>query len=308
MLYLSVPELIAEAANFVPAIKDAGVETTFERLSSIQDQVLVVKYGGNAMTDETLQQQFARDVALLTAMGVPVVVVHGGGPQIDAMLKRVGIEGQFIQGMRVTDADTMSIVDGVLCGNVQGQIVNLINQAGKSYGVRAVGMSGKDGRMVRVKRMCLPDVQNPEVEHDIGLVGEVIGVDTALIENLLDGDFLPVISPIAADDQGVTHNVNADVAAGEIACAMHANKLMLLTNIKGVLDKQGELIANIDSASATALKADGTLYGGMLPKIDSALDAAQRGVGAVHIVDGRVPHVLLQCLLTDADVGTAIRV
>ena len=308
MLYLSVPELIAEAANFVPAIKDAGVETTFERLSSIQDQVLVVKYGGNAMTDETLQQQFAQDVALLTAMGVPVVVVHGGGPQIDAMLKRVGIEGQFIQGMRVTDADTMSIVDGVLCGNVQGQIVNLINQAGKSYGVRAVGMSGKDGRMVRVKRMCLPDVQNPEVEHDIGLVGEVIGVDTALIENLLDGDFLPVISPIAADDQGVTHNVNADVAAGEIACAMHANKLMLLTNIKGVLDKQGELIANIDSASAAALKADGTLYGGMLPKIDSALDAAQRGVGAVHIVDGRVPHVLLQCLLTDADVGTAIRV
>ena len=308
MLYLSVPELIAEAANFVPAIKDAGVETTFERLSSIQDQVLVVKYGGNAMTDETLQQQFARDVALLTAMGVPVVVVHGGGPQIDAMLKRVGIEGQFIQGMRVTDADTMGVVDGVLCGNVQGQIVNLINQAGKSYGVRAVGMSGKDGRMVRVKRMHLPDVQNPEIEHDIGLVGEVIGVDTALIENLLDGDFLPVISPIAADDQGVTHNVNADVAAGEIACAMHANKLMLLTNITGVLDKQGELIANIDSASAAALKADGTLYGGMLPKIDSALDAAQRGVGAVHIVDGRVPHVLLQCLLTDADVGTAIRV
>ena len=308
MLYQSIPELIAEAANFVPAIKDAGVEATFERLSSIQDQVLVVKYGGNAMTDEALQQQFAQDVALLTAMGVPVVVVHGGGPQIDAMLKRVGIEGQFIQGMRVTDADTMGIVDGVLCGNVQGQIVNLINQAGKSYGVRAVGMSGKDGRMVRVKRMRLPDVQNPEIEHDIGLVGEVIGVDTALIENLLDGDFLPVISPIAADDQGVTHNVNADVAAGEIACAMHANKLMLLTNIKGVLDKQGELIANIDSASAAALKADGTLYGGMLPKIDSALDAAQRGVGAVHIVDGRVPHVLLQCLLTDADVGTAIRV
>ena len=308
MLYQSIPELIAEAANFVPAIKEAGVEATFERLSQIQDQVLVVKYGGNAMTDETLQQQFAQDVALLTAMGVPVVVVHGGGPQIDSMLKRVGIEGQFIQGMRVTDADTMSIVDGVLCGNVQGQIVNLINQAGKSYGVRAVGMSGKDGRMVRVKRMRLADVQNPDIEHDIGLVGEVIGVDTALIENLLDGDFLPVVSPIAADDQGVTHNVNADVAAGEIACAMHANKLMLLTNIKGVLDKQGELIANIDSASAAALKADGTLYGGMLPKIDSALDAAQRGVGAVHIVDGRVPHVLLQCLLTDADVGTAIRV
>ena len=306
MLYLSVPELIAEAAKFVPAIKSAGVTATSERLTQLQDKKIVVKYGGNAMTDETLQQQFAQDVALLTAMGVPVVVVHGGGPQIDAMLKRVGIEGQFVQGMRVTDADTMSIVDGVLCGNVQGQIVNLINQAGKSYGVRAVGISGKDGRMIRVKKMLLPDVQNPEIQHDIGLVGEVIGVDAAPIDALLDAEFLPVVSPIAADDQGVTHNVNADVAAGEIAVAVRANKLMLLTNIKGVLDKASALIPTINTASAAALKADGTLYGGMLPKIDSALDAAQRGVGAVHIVDGREPHVLLQCLLTDADVGTAI--
>ena len=306
MLYLSVPELIAEAAKFVPAIKSAGVTVTSERLTQLQDKKIVVKYGGNAMTDETLQQQFAQDVALLTAMGVPVVVVHGGGPQIDAMLKRVGIEGQFVQGMRVTDADTMSIVDGVLCGNVQGQIVNLINQAGKSYGVRAVGISGKDGRMIRVKKMLLPDVQNPEIQHDIGLVGEVIGVDAAPIDALLDAEFLPVVSPIAADDQGVTHNVNADVAAGEIAVAVRANKLMLLTNIKGVLDKASTLIPTINTASAAALKADGTLYGGMLPKIDSALDAAQRGVGAVHIVDGREPHVLLQCLLTDADVGTAI--
>ena len=306
MLYLSVPELIAEAAKFVPAIKSAGVTATSERLTQLQDKKIVVKYGGNAMTDEILQQQFAQDVALLTAMGVPVVVVHGGGPQIDAMLKRVGIEGQFVQGMRVTDADTMSIVDGVLCGNVQGQIVNLINQAGKSYGVRAVGISGKDGRMIRVKKMLLSDVQNPEIQHDIGLVGEVIGVDAAPIDALLDAEFLPVVSPIAADDQGVTHNVNADVAAGEIAVAVRANKLMLLTNIKGVLDKASALIPTINTASAAALKADGTLYGGMLPKIDSALDAAQRGVGAVHIVDGREPHVLLQCLLTDADVGTAI--
>lgn len=306
MLYLSVPELIAEAAKFVPAIKSAGVTATSERLTQLQDKKIVVKYGGNAMTDEILQQQFAQDVALLTAMGVPVVVVHGGGPQIDAMLKRVGIEGQFVQGMRVTDADTMSIVDGVLCGNVQGQIVNLINQAGKSYGVRAVGISGKDGRMIRVKKMLLPDVQNPEIQHDIGLVGEVIGVDAAPIDALLDAEFLPVVSPIAADDQGVTHNVNADVAAGEIAVAVRANKLMLLTNIKGVLDKASMLIPTINTDSAAALKADGTLYGGMLPKIDSALDAAQRGVGAVHIVDGREPHVLLQCLLTDTDVGTAI--
>ena len=162
--------------------------------------------------------------------------------------------------------------------------------------------------MIRVKKMLLPDLNDPAVQHDIGLVGEVIGVDSAPIDALLAAEFLPVVSPIAADDHGVTHNVNADVAAGEIAVAVRAHKLMLLTNIKGVLDKQGELIAHIDSASADALKADGTLYGGMLPKIDSALDAAQRGVGAVHIVDGRVPHVLLQCLLTDAAVGTAISV
>ncbi len=308
MLYLSLPELIAEAGALVPAIKSAGTTATSERLNQIQDSKIVVKYGGNAMTDETLQQQFAQDVALLTAMGVDIVVVHGGGPQIDAMLKRVGIEGQFIQGMRVTDADTMAIVDGVLCGNVQGQIVNLINQAGKSYGVRAIGLSGKDGRMVRVKKLLLPDVQDASIQHDIGLVGDVIGVDAAPVDALLAGEFVPVISPVAADDNGVTHNVNADVAAGEIACALRARKLMLLTNIKGVLDKQGELITDIDSASAAALKADGTLYGGMLPKIDSALDAASRGVGAVHIVDGREPHVLLQCLLTDAAVGTKISV
>lgn len=308
MLYLSVPELIAEAAQLVPAIKDAGITVMSERLMQLQDQTIVVKYGGNAMTDESLQQQFAQDVALLTAMGIAVVVVHGGGPQIDAMLKRVGIEGQFVQGMRVTDVDTMSIVDGVLCGNVQGQIVNLINQAGKSYGVRAMGLSGKDGRMIRVKKMLLPDLSDPSVQHDIGLVGEVVGVDSAPLDALLAAEFLPVVSPIAADDHGVTHNVNADVAAGEIAVAVRAHKLMLLTNIKGVLDKRGELIAHIDSTSADAFKADGTLYGGMLPKIDSALDAAKRGVGAVHIVDGRVPHVLLQCLLTDAAVGTAISV
>ena len=308
MLYLSIPELITEAAQLVPAIKTAGVSATSERLNQLQDKTIVVKYGGNAMTDTLLQQQFAQDVALLSAMGVDMLVVHGGGPQIDAMLKRVGIEGQFIQGMRVTDADTMTIVDGVLCGNVQGQIVNLINQAGKSFGVRAVGVSGKDGRMIRVKKLLLPDAQDASVQHDIGLVGDVVGVDTAVLDALIEAEFVPVVSPIAADDAGVSHNVNADVAAGEIACAVRAHKLMLLTNIKGVLDKQGELITEIDGARADALKADGTLYGGMLPKIDSALDAAKRGVGAVHIVDGREPHILLQSLLSDAAVGTKISV
>lgn len=308
MLYSSIPELIDEAAKFVPEIKALGVTAVTERLNELQSRKIVVKYGGNAMTDEALQLQFAQDVALLSAMGVPIVVVHGGGPQINAMLARVGIEGQFVQGMRVTDADTMQIVDGVLCGNVQGQIVNLINQAGKSFGTRAVGVSGKDGRMVRVKKLLLPDADDAGRQHDIGFVGDVVGVDTALIDALLAAEFIPVVSPIAADDAGQVFNVNADVIAGEVACALRAGKLMLLTNIKGVLDKSGELINDIDSARAGALKADGTLYGGMLPKIDSALDAAQRGVGAVHIVDGREPHVLLKCLLTDAAVGTAIRV
>ena len=185
MLELPLSELILEAAQRVPAIKTAGVAATSERLNQLQDTIILVKYGGNAMTDVALQQQFAQDVALLSAMGVDMVVVHGGGPQIDAMLKRVGIEGQFIQGMRVTDNDTMAIVDGVLCGNVQGQIVNLINQAGKSYGVRAVGVSGKDGRMIRVKKLLLTDAQDASVQHDIGLVGDVVGVDTAVIDALL---------------------------------------------------------------------------------------------------------------------------
>lgn len=308
MLHLSISELITEAAQWVPAIKTAGVVATSERLSLLQDKKIVVKYGGNAMTDVTLQQQFAQDVALLTAMGVDIVVVHGGGPQIDAMLKQVGIEGQFTQGMRVTDAATMNIVDAVLCGNVQGQIVNLINQAGKSYGVRAIGLSGKDGRMIRVKKLMLEDIHDANVQHDIGWVGDIIGIDTAPIDALIAAEFVPVISPVAANDMGINHNVNADVAAGEIACALHAEKLMLLTNIKGVLDQQGELITHINAASAASLKADGTLYGGMLPKIDAALDSAARGVGAVHIVDGRESHILLKALLTDAAVGTAISV
>ncbi|MGL4766894.1 MAG: acetylglutamate kinase [Formosimonas sp.] len=306
MLNLALTELLTEALRAVPQLQQAGLDAALLRVNALRDQTIVVKYGGNAMTDEVLQAQFAYDVALLNAMGVHVVVVHGGGPQIDHMLERVGKTGEFIQGMRVTDVETMTIVEGVLAGNVQGQVVNLINHAGRSYGVRAVGVSGRDGRMIRVKKLLLTDAQNPAVQHDIGQVGEVVAVDTALIDALLAADFVPVISPISADEHDVTHNVNADVIASEVACALKAAKLMLLTNIKGVLDKQGELIPALNAPQIDGLVSDGTLYGGMLPKIASALDAAQRGVAAVHIADGRVAHGLLLALLSDAAVGTSI--
>lgn len=303
MLNLSVSELMAEVAQHLP---NFNFDVAAQRLQQLRDQTIVVKYGGNAMTDVNLQQQFAYDVALLKAMGVNVVVVHGGGPQIDAMLERVGKKGEFIQGMRVTDAETMTIVEGVLAGNVQGQVVGLINRAGHAYGVRAVGVSGRDGRMIRVKKLYVTDLKDATIQHDIGQVGDVVAVDTALIDALLNADFVPVISPISADELDVTHNVNADVIASEVACALKAAKLMLLTNIKGVLDKQSELIPALNSTQIETLISDGTLYGGMLPKIASALDAATRGVVAVHIADGRVAHGLLLALLSDAAVGTKI--
>ena len=306
MLNLAVTELLSEVAEHVPELKAFGIDAAATHVSALCDQTIVVKYGGNAMTDETLQQQFAYDVALLKAMGINVVVVHGGGPQIDAMLQRVGKQGEFIQGMRVTDAETMTIVEGVLAGNVQGQVVGLINHAGHAYGVRAVGISGRDGRMVKVKKLLLTDLKDASIQHDIGQVGDVVSVDTAAVDALLAADFIPVISPISTDENNVTYNVNADVVASEIACALKAAKLMLLTNIKGVLDKQGDLIPELNPASIQTLIDDGTLYGGMLPKIASALDAAQRGVAAVHITDGRVAHGLLLALLSSAAVGTQI--
>lgn len=307
---LTLKKILSNSITNKPSLDplNRDINTTTLHISALQKKIIVVKYGGNAMTDETLQQQFAFDIAFLKTLGIKIVVVHGGGPQIDNMLERVGKKSSFIQGMRVTDAETMDIVEGVLAGNVQGQIVGLINQSGLEHNVRAVGISGKDGRMVQVKKLYLPDLHNASIQHDIGQVGDVLTINTSLVDTLLNADFIPVVSPITCDDTNTSYNVNADVIASELACALKAEKLMLLTNIKGVLDKSNELIPSLNKITIQALINDGTLYGGMLPKIDSALNAAQRGVSAVHILDGRVAHGLLLALLSDTAVGTTITI
>ena len=266
-------------------------------------KTIVVKYGGNAMTDEKLKQSFARDVVLLKLVGMNPVVVHGGGPQIDDMLKRVGKDGKFIQGMRVTDAETMAVVEMVLGGQVNKEIVNLISQNGG----RAVGLTGKDGNFIRAKKLLIPSQVNPEQLIDIGLVGDIVAIDPSLISLLDSGDFIPVIAPIGVGEQNETYNINADVVAGKIAEILKAEKLVMLTNTPGVLDKDGKLLTGITPKQVDDMVADGTLSGGMLPKIGSALDAARSGVKAVHIIDGRVEHALLLEILTDDGVGTLIK-
>ncbi|MBP8867092.1 MAG: acetylglutamate kinase [Propionivibrio sp.] len=271
-------------------------------IKRFHSKTIVVKYGGNAMTDEHLKQCFARDVVLLRLVGMKVVVVHGGGPQIENMLTRVGKKGEFIQGMRVTDSETMEIVEMVLGGQVNKDVVNLINQAGGC----AVGLTGKDGNTILAKKLLLPNKDKPEEMFDIGLVGDITHVNPALISHLQSG-FIPVIAPIGVGEEGETYNINADVVAGKIAETLQAEKLVLLTNTAGVLDKNGKLVTNVTPAQIDALVADGTLYGGMLPKISSALEAAQNGVKQVHIIDGRVEHALLLEILTNHGVGTMIR-
>ena len=271
-------------------------------IKRFHSKTIVVKYGGNAMTDEHLKQCFARDVVLLRLVGMKVVVVHGGGPQIENMLTRVGKKGEFIQGMRVTDSETLEIVEMVLGGQVNKDVVNLINQAGGC----AVGLTGKDGNTILAKKLLLPNKDKPEEMFDIGLVGDITRVNPALISHLQSG-FIPVIAPIGVGEEGETYNINADVVAGKIAETLQAEKLVLLTNTAGVLDKNGKLVTNVTPAQIDALVADGTLYGGMLPKISSALEAAQNGVKQVHIIDGRVEHALLLEILTNHGVGTMIR-
>ena len=275
---------------------------TLPYLQALQGKVLVVKYGGNAMTEPALQQAFADDIVLLQALGMHPVVVHGGGPQIDAALKLVGKEGQFVQGMRVTDAQTMQVVQWVLLGQVQAELVGLITQAGG----RAVGLSGRDGGLIRAQKMLLTDATNPSKKHDIGQVGEVVAVQEDVIWDLIEAGYIPVISPVGADAQNTSFNVNADVVAGKVAAALEAEKLLLLTNISGVLDQDKNLIRALTPEKIAALAADGTISGGMLPKLQGALDAAHCGVKAVHILDGRVPHAMLQAVLTDEPCGTAI--
>ncbi|MDO8958730.1 MAG: acetylglutamate kinase [Rhodocyclaceae bacterium] len=267
------------------------------------DKTIVIKYGGNAMTEPALKEGFARDVVLLKLVGMNPVVVHGGGPQIEDLLKRVGKQGQFIQGMRVTDEETMDIVEMVLGGQVNKEIVALINQ----HGGKAVGLTGQDGNFIRAKKLLLPNKDNPEELIDIGSVGEITAIDPTLIAFLDTGDFIPVIAPIGVGPRGETYNINADVVAGKIAEVLGAEKLVLLTNTPGVLNKAGELLTGITPRDIDAMVADGTLSGGMLPKIGSALDAARSGVKSVHIIDGRVEHALLLEILTDEGVGTLIK-
>ena len=286
-----------------PAQQAAILAEALPYIKRFHGKTIVVKYGGNAMTDEHLKQCFARDVVLLKLVGLNVVVVHGGGPQIENLLSRVGKKGEFIQGMRVTDAETMEVVEMVLGGQVNKDVVNLINHAGG----KAVGLTGKDGNMIRAKKLMLPNKDNPEDLIDVGQVGDIVQIDPSLIGHLESGNFIPVIAPIGVGKDGETYNINADVVAGKVAEILKAEKLVLLTNTPGVLDKDGQLITGITPKQIDDMVEDGTLSGGMLPKIGSALDAARNGVKSVHIIDGRVEHALLLEILTDHGVGTMIK-
>ena len=266
-------------------------------------KTIVIKYGGNAMTDPALKADFAADVVLLKLVGMHPIVVHGGGPQIENALQRLGKKGEFIQGMRVTDEETMEVVEWVLAGEVQQDIVGLINQAGG----KAVGLTGRDGGMIRAQKLKMLDNQDPTIEHDVGQVGDITSIDPSLLKALQDDAFIPVVSPIGFGAHNESYNINADVVASKLATVLKAEKLVLLTNTAGVLDKTGQLLTNLSARQIDALFADGTISGGMLPKISGALEAAKSGVKAVHIIDGRVPHVLLLEILTDQAFGTMIR-
>jgi len=266
-------------------------------------KTIVIKYGGNAMTDDKLKNGFAHDVVLLKLVGINPVVVHGGGPQIDDLLKQLGKKGEFVQGMRVTDAETMDVVEMVLGGQVNAEIVNLINQ----HGGRAVGLTGKDGGLIRAKKMLVRANGDSDEKIDIGQVGEVDTIDPEIVHHLLTHDFIPVIAPLGVGKKGETYNINADLVAGKVAEILKAEKLIVLTNTPGVLDKNGNLLTGLSSKKVDELFANGTISGGMLPKISSALDAVKNGVNTCHIIDGRVEHALLLEVLTDEGVGTLIR-
>lgn len=267
------------------------------------DKTIVIKYGGNAMTDEHLKECFAKDVVLLKLVGMNPVVVHGGGPQINDMLDKLGKKGEFVQGMRVTDEETMDVVEMVLGGQVNKEIVNLINR----HGGKAVGLTGQDGNFIHAHKLLMEDLKDPTKMIDVGQVGEISAIDPSIINFLDSGDFIPVVAPIGVGRDGETYNINADVVAGKLAEILSAEKLILLTNTPGVLDKDGKLITGLTPKQIDDMVADGTLSGGMLPKIGSALDAARSGVKSVHIIDGRVEHALLLEVLTDEGVGTLIK-
>ena len=266
-------------------------------------KTIVIKYGGNAMTDEKLKHSFASDVVLLKLVGINPVIVHGGGPQIDDQLIKIGKKGEFIQGMRVTDAETMDVVEMVLGGQVNTDIVNLINQ----HGGRAVGLSGTDGPLIRARKMMMPGKDNPKKMIDIGRVGEVESIDPEVVQLLTAQNFVPVIAPVGVGKDGESYNINADLVAGKLAEILKAEKLVVLTNTPGVLDKNGNLLTGLTAKQIDELFADGTISGGMLPKIGSALEAVKNGVNSCHIIDGRVEHAVLLEVLTSDGVGTLIK-
>jgi acetylglutamate kinase len=264
------------------------------------DKTIVIKFGGNAMIDEELQNSFAKDVVLLKLVGMNPVIVHGGGPQINAHLDKIGKKGEFINGMRVTDEETMDVVEMILGGQINKEIVHLINR----HGGKAVGLTGQDGNFIHAKKLI---IQDNGKDIDLGQVGEIQSINPSIINFLDSGDFIPVIAPIGIGADGKTYNINADVVAGKLAEVLIAEKLVLMTNTPGVLDKNQKLITGLTPNQIDLLVNEGTLSGGMLPKINSALDAARSGVNSVHIIDGRVEHALLLEILTSQGVGTLIK-
>ena len=273
-------------------------------IQRFENKVMVVKYGGNAMTDPMLESSFARDIVMLKTVGIHPVVVHGGGPQVDHLLKELGRTSDRIDGMRVTDKATMDVVEMVLGGSVNKSIVNLINK----HGGRAIGLTGKDAGLIRAKKlpMTKTDEQGNEQTIDLGFVGDVVSINRDVIDLMIASNFIPVIAPLGVDEDGNTYNINADVVAGKVAEFMLAEKLILLTNIKGVLDKEGNIATGLTPAKVDEMIADGTISGGMIPKISYALEAVKNGVKSAVIVDGRVPHATLLEVFTDKGVGTLI--
>ncbi len=291
---------IDQAKNIAKVLSEA-----LPYIQRFTGKTIVIKYGGNAMVDEKLKQSFARDIVLLKLVGINPVIVHGGGPQIGSLLERIGKESQFVEGMRVTDRETMDVVEMVLGGLVNKEIVNLIN----SLGGNAVGLTGKDGKLIQAKKLKVtrssPEFDAPEI-IDIGHVGEVSKVNTEVVDMLVNSNFIPVIAPIGVGQDGASYNINADLVAGKIAEVLKAEKLILLTNIAGLQNKNGETLTGLSPGQVNDLIADGTIYGGMLPKIRCALDAVKGGVTSAHIIDGRVPHAVQLEIFTDEGVGTLI--
>jgi len=285
------------------AVKAELLSEALPFIQNFFDKTIVIKYGGNAMTEERLKESFARDVVLLKLVGMNPVIVHGGGPQIGEMLKRIGKQSEFVQGMRVTDAETMDVVEMVLGGLVNKSIVTLINR----HGGKAVGLTGKDGWMIRARRMKIESAEKKGEWLDIGQVGEVAAIDPALVSLLDTQDFIPVIAPIGVGEDGAAYNINADLVAGKLAETLRAEKLILMTNTSGVLDKEGGLLTGLTAERVNELIADGTISGGMLPKVNCALEAVRNGVKTSHIIDGRVEHALLLEILTSEGVGTLIK-